>query len=115
MEDIAIKSANYKLTLAHDLILYLCSVLTYNMNRPQSSQFLGDAMETWTRRVTKHLAEINMENVKQLAATSVYEEDTEDVIAILVQAHSEMPNILRHEFVDEILLTLQKNIIEKKD
>ena len=107
------ESEKYKMTLALDLIIYLSAVLTTNMDKAKASNYLGQIMDLWNRRVEGHIIEINKVQVEKLKAMSALSEDPDDVLDIIVQAHQTLPSILRDEFVGTILENMQKQVIER--
>ena len=111
--DVKLETEKYKLALASDLIIYLSSVLTYNMTKEQASQFLGSAMETWSGRVEKNLNMIHKQNIEAYKAQNLTD-DPDDVIDILVQVHSTMPTMLREEFISEMLNVFQTMVVDHK-
>ena len=108
-----LKAEEYKLKLANDLIVYLGSVLTYNMTQAQAAQFLGQAMETWSQRVDHQLSNANKKNVEE--HIKQLPDESPDVVAILVDIHTKMPAILRDEFVEQTFELLQNTVVASKE
>jgi len=112
--NVKLETEKYKLALASDLIIYLSSVLTHKMTKDQATQFLGNAMEIWATRIEKNLNMIQEQNIEAYKAQTL-NDDPDDVIDILVQVHSTVPTMMRNEFIDEMLQSFQKLIVETKE
>lgn len=108
------ESVKYKLVLANDLIVFLCSALTASMDKSQASAFLGKIMELWTHRVHQYVSEIKKEHIERISSYGL-EESPSDVFNILSEVRDILPNDLRNEFIGDVLMAIQKQVIDKKD
>lgn len=106
------ESEKYKLTLANDLIVYLCIVIISSMTKAQASEMLGMILQKWTERVDKHLKTINDEN-KAFVVDKLGDAELDDVVDIMVDIHTTLPKILRDEFISETLEAVQKQVIDR--
>ena len=112
MDDDKLEIEKYKLYLANDLIVYLTSVLSYNMSKEQASLFLGKIFETWTTRIDSQYDELHKQGVDMFKSHN--EDDSDDVADVIVEVHAIFPKMLRDEFIEETLSTVQKIVIESK-
>jgi len=97
----------YKLTLAHDLILFLMHVQTDGLSKDQKARRTNMILEAWEKRVLTKVGEMTEENLLNVAEAT--KEDV-DVLRILQEAHSVEPNVIRKEFKREVRKVVFRSI-----
>jgi len=108
-----LKELKYKATLSNDLIIYIFSLLVQKLDKAQSSELIGRIINSWMQRVEKHVGIIRQEQVERISVNKM-EGDTTDVLDIIVRAHETLPDIVRSEYIQEVLADLQRLIVDKK-
>lgn len=105
------ESEKYKLALANDLVVCLCKVLIFHMNKAQASELIGKILNNWSERLDRHQKEITQSTTEKFKELTVFE-DPEDVISILVDVHTLLPTLIKDEYIGEILEIIQEKVIE---
>lgn len=112
--DIELKEDVFKLSLARDLILYLYSIISFNMNKEQTIDLVQQSLKIWTGSYKAQLAERKKETMSQLMNSGMFDDTPIDVMNILMDSHSVLPDTVQREFCNEIEDLLQR-IVESKE
>lgn len=89
----------YKLTLAHDLILFLMHVQTDGLSQEQKANRTNMILQAWENRVDLKLEKLSEENLKEISEKT---DDDLDVLKILQNVHTLEPSTIRKEFKREV-------------
>ena len=103
----------YKLAFSQDLIVYLCGILTYTMNKENTNQLITDVLEQWDKKVEKQTDKLRDINLKQMTDEGLLIDDL-DVSTILAKIHSIYPHQLKKEFKEEIKKALDMGLVSMK-
>ena len=97
----------YKLTLAHDLILFLMHVQNDGLSKDQQAQRTNKILEAWEKRVDTKVQIMADENIKEISKASG---EDEDVLKIIQEAHTAEPKAIRKEFKREVRSIVFKSL-----
>lgn len=89
----------YKLTLAHDLILFMLSIHNDGLSKEQKARRTNMILETWEKRIDKNLQVLAKQKVEEISEQSG---DDVDVLEIIQKIHSFEPAAIRKEFKREV-------------
>ena len=89
----------YKLTLAHDLILFMLSIHNDGLSKEQKSRRTNMILEAWEKRIDANLKIMGKETIKQVSEESG---DDIDVLEIIQKIHSFETSAIRKEFKREV-------------
>ena len=102
----------YKLTLAHDLILFLMHALNDGLSKDQKARRTNMILEAWEKRVNTKVQELAEENLKEISKACG--EDL-DIMRIMQDIHSVEPITVRKEFKREVRKVVFRSLdIESK-
>ncbi len=96
----------YKLTLAHDLILFMMHLQLDGLSKEQKARRTNMILEAWSKRVNMKVAALAKENLQNVAEATG---DDIDVLDIIQSVHSHEPNAIRTEFKREVRKTVFKS------
>lgn len=102
----------YKLTLAHDLILFMMHLQLDGLSKEQKARRTNMILEAWQKRVQTKVAAMAEENLVSVAEASG--EDI-DVLRIIQDCHSQVADAIRTEFKREVRKTVFRSFDEQKD
>jgi len=90
----------YKLTLSHDLIIFLMNILTDGAgSKDLKAKRTNLILEAWEKRVNINLEVMAEENIKEISQETV---DEADVLRIIQKIHTAEPLSIRKEFKREV-------------
>ena len=102
----------YKLTLSHDLIVFLMNVFVNGLPKEQKVERSNKILEAWEKRIeanVKILAEQSLEDLEQ------EHPDEKDVLRIIQNIHTTEPVLIRKEYKREVRHTIFKSFDSVKE
>jgi predicted DNA-binding protein YlxM (UPF0122 family) len=89
----------YKLTLAHDLIIFMMNIHNEGISNEQKARRTNMILEAWEKRVDLNVKLMGKKNIEELSETSG---DDMDVLQIIQNIHSFESSAIRKEFKREV-------------